>query len=148
MKKEKISIISLKRELGRLKRLVYHDSLTGLYNRKGFAEDALGYLKELKSEQARNRREFKINNFSVIFIDLNDFKKLNDKHGHPCGDKTIVAFAAFLKKSVRSFDIVCRWSGDEFVVGLVGAGPKQAANIAGKIKNLVAVKNWRLCGQN
>jgi len=121
------SITSLKKEISRLKRFVHHDQLTGLYNRLGFAENINDYLNELKGEHKKgnkNKRSFKIGNLSVVFADLNDLKEFNDKYGHACGDEAIKAFAKLLKKGVRGIDVVCRWSGDEFVVALVGADKK------------------------
>ena len=55
--------------------------------------------------------------FSVILLDLNEFKQINDSHGHPVGDE-VKQFASELKSAFRSTDVVARWGGDEFVVVL------------------------------
>ena len=151
MSKKVISVKILQKEVSRLKKLVHHDQLSGLYNRPGFAEDVEGYLKELKGEHkkgSKDRRSFKIRNLSIIFADLNDFKKLNDRYGHACGDEVIKAFARILKKGTRSIDVAGRWSGDEFVVALVGADKKDAQNTVDKIRKIISEKIWRLCGKN
>ena len=144
------SITSLKKEISRLKRFVHHDQLTGLYNRLGFAENINDYLNELKGEHKKgnkNKRSFKIGNLSVVFADLNDLKEFNDKYGHACGDEAIKAFAKLLKKGVRGIDVVCRWSGDEFVVALVGADKKDAQKIVEKINKMAVEKSWKIrCG--
>ncbi len=145
----KTSIVSLKKEISRLKKLVHHDELTRLYNRLGFAEKINDYLNELKGEHKKgnkNKRSFKIGNLSIVFADLNNLKKFNDEYGHVCGDEAIKAFAKLLKKGVRGIDIVCRWSGDEFVVALVGADKKDAQKIVEKINKMAAEKSWKIRG--
>ncbi len=144
------SIISLKKEISRLKKLVHHDQLTGLYNRLGFAEDVERYLKDLKGEhekRSKNKRSFKIGNLSVVFADLNDLKKFNDKYGHDCGDEAIKTFAKLLKNGIRSIDVISHWSGDEFVVALVGTGKKDAQKAVEKIKKMTVEKTWKIIGR-
>lgn len=66
--------------------------------------------------------------FSLMYIDLNDFKPINDQYGHEAGDTVLVNFAAFLKQHFnRGSDIIARLGGDEFVVLLSGVTPKQKA---------------------
>lgn len=92
-------------------RLAYqagHDSLTGLKNRAEFME----CLKAAFAEYQKNPRRC----FSLFFLDLNKFKAINDTFGHDIGDELLKAFAATLKESVRSEDIVSRLGGDEFTI--------------------------------
>src|SRR3989339_887336 len=141
VKNKNKEIQELEKEIKKLKKLVHHDQMTGLYNRIGFREDVIGYLKELEVAHrrgAKNRRSLRIGNLSMVFFDLNDLKKLNDKLGHVIGDKAIIAFAKALKRGVRNIDIPCRWSGDEFVVALIGVGRKDAEIIVEKIKQAVS----------
>ncbi len=147
MNGQKLSIKVLQKEIGRLKRLVHRDQLTGLYNRLGFAENINAILNELKGEHKKgnkNRRSFKIGNLSVVFADLNNLKKFNDEYGHACGDEAIKAFAKLLKEGVRSIDIVCRWSGDEFVLVLMGADKKAAQKAVEKIRRMAVEKSWNI----
>lgn len=100
------------------------DSLTGLYNRLFFNKH---YIKEWK---LAGRQKY---NLSVLLIDIDHFKKVNDEHGHTAGDACLKAFADCLKNNVqRSGDIVARYGGEEFIVLLLGADEatgKKRANI-------------------
>ncbi|WP_321494893.1 GGDEF domain-containing protein [uncultured Desulfobacter sp.] len=83
------------------------DGLTGLFNRRGF----LIVAKELFS-LAERRRE----NIAVFMIDIDHFKKINDRYGHPRGDTVLKGVAKSLKGSVRKSDVLCRYGGEEFVI--------------------------------
>lgn len=88
-------------------RLVDIDELTGLYNRR-FLE------RYIQSEIQRSKRYgFK---FSVMFLDLDDFKKINDTFGHHAGDSVLKAFAAVISRLSRTEDVVVRYGGEEFVI--------------------------------
>ncbi len=92
----------------RLERQALHDSLTGVYNRRYFD-------KALERELALARR----NNdspVSLVLIDIDRFKALNDSHGHQAGDAVLQALARYLSDNSRASDLVCRWGGEEFVV--------------------------------
>jgi len=86
-------------------RLACIDSLTGLQNRRG--------IETLLEARVRHGR-----GFSVVLLDLNAFKQINDSHGHAAGDDVLRQFAAELRAAFRSTDDVGRWGGDEFVVVL------------------------------
>src|SRR5437763_14611657 len=90
-----------------LRNLVIVDPLTGLYNRR-FAEQRLA------AEVARSER--KGHPLTVLTLDLNNFKQINDTHGHPAGDQVLLEFAARLNKVVRGADLAVRLGGDEFLV--------------------------------
>ncbi len=92
-----------------------HDSLTGLPNRRAFGE-------RLNQAMARARRNPQV--LAVLFIDLDGFKGVNDRHGHAAGDALLVEVAQRLLQCVRLTDCVCRLAGDEFTVILEGAGHK------------------------
>jgi diguanylate cyclase (GGDEF)-like protein len=87
--------------------LAYHDALTGLYNRVSFEE----YLKHALVVARRNQTVL-----SVLFIDLDRFKIINDTLGHDIGDEVLKAVASRLKSTLRESDFISRWGGDEFVV--------------------------------
>jgi diguanylate cyclase (GGDEF)-like protein len=92
------------------RRLALFDPLTGLYNRR-FAEE------RLRSEIARAER--KGLTMIVVLLDLNDFKKINDRYGHPAGDQVLKEFAKCLSSSTRGSDLAVRWGGDEFMLLLL-----------------------------
>jgi len=84
-----------------------HDPLTGLYNRRHMEES-------LEKEMRRAVRYGR--SVAVVILDLDHFKKFNDNHGHGAGDALLVKFAEFLQKSVRDYDVACRYGGEEFVL--------------------------------
>lgn len=90
-----------------LERLATTDPLTSLYNRRKTQQ-------LLKDEIERAKRYH--NPLSVIVIDIDHFKSINDLHGHARGDEVLVSFAQILLASVRSTDIVSRWGGEEFLI--------------------------------
>jgi diguanylate cyclase (GGDEF)-like protein len=83
------------------------DPLTGVFNRRYFAE-------ALDRETARAIREN--SPFSLIVLDVDFFKKVNDTYGHKCGDIVLQSLAKFLQENTRRSDIVCRFGGEEFVI--------------------------------
>ncbi|HEY8495714.1 MAG TPA: GGDEF domain-containing protein [Limnochordales bacterium] len=83
------------------------DSLTGLYNRRHFEN-------ELQREIARARRTGSV--FSVLILDVDDFKHINDRFGHKEGDRVLRRVADTLRRACRRTDVVARWGGEEFAV--------------------------------
>jgi diguanylate cyclase (GGDEF)-like protein len=103
------TLSQLHETISRLERVSDTDDLTGIYNRR--AGD-----KRLAEEVARAERD--LQTFQLAFFDINDFKRINDTHGHSAGDACISHIAALLQLNTRRGDWVARWGGDEFVVGL------------------------------
>ena len=99
-------ITDLKQLQEKLKHMADHDLLTGLPNRSLFLEHLDHTIKEAKRNSSM---------FAVVFIDLDDFKKINDTHGHEAGDTVLKKLARTLTKVTRENDIVARLGGDEFV---------------------------------
>lgn len=85
------------------------DMLTGLLNRRAFLEWAVRELR--RSERYRDP-------FSVVILDVDHFKHINDRHGHATGDAVLSFVGGMLPKAVRSCDVVARWGGEEFVLAL------------------------------
>ncbi len=121
-------IDSLRREIQTLKKLVYKDELTGVLNRRGVHEEFEGFFSEalFSKEHKELRKGVIINDFSIIYFDLDDFKSINDTFGHDEGDRVLKHFAQELKKSARTIDAVGRLGGEEFVMGLLGASEEEA----------------------
>ncbi len=90
-----------------LQHLVLHDQLTGLHNRAGFLAALDSVLADRKSSDG---------NLAVLFVDLDDFKAVNDSLGHAAGDELLLVVAQRLRASLRSSGVIARLSGDEFVV--------------------------------
>jgi len=103
---------ALKRELARLqvyRAMAYRDPLTGVWNRRYFEE-------RLNEELSRSQRAGSSRRFSVMVLDLNDFKATNDRYGHPVGDTVLKDVGEFLISHLRHHDVACRTGGDEFSV--------------------------------
>jgi len=103
---------ALKREVARLevyRAMAYRDPLTGLWNRRYFEE-------RLNEELSRSQRAESSRRFSVMVLDLDDFKATNDRHGHPVGDTVLKDVGDFLITHLRHHDVACRTGGDEFSV--------------------------------
>lgn len=104
--------------------LAHYDPLTGLPNRTLLAERSTQAIEVARQEQTP---------ISVIFLDLDHFKHVNDSLGHRVGDALLVQIAKRLRAVVREKDTVCRLGGDEFILLLPGANAKGAARVAGKL---------------
>jgi two-component system cell cycle response regulator len=104
------------------------DSLTGAYNREYFGE-------RLKSEVAYATRHQ--TELSLVILDLDHFKAVNDTHGHQGGDAVLVAAVAALSRTLRSEDVIARYGGEEFAVILRGIALAQATTVGERLRNLV-----------
>jgi diguanylate cyclase (GGDEF)-like protein len=100
------------------------DELTGLYNRRHFHE-------RMGAELARATRVDEP--VGLLLLDVDDFKAVNDGHGHPVGDRVLAAFAEVLRAEVRAADVVCRTGGEEFAVILPGTGDVEAVRAAHRL---------------
>ena len=115
------------------------DGLTELYNHRYFQEQI-----RMQVEQSKRYS----NNFSLIIIDIDFFKKFNDTFGHQSGDAVLRQVAQTLKKNVRATDIVCRYGGEEMSIILPNTTKDEAFATAQKICNKVAEKTFKLTGNN
>ena len=108
----------------KIHQLARYDSLTGLPNRALFRDQMDASVTNLRRRGP----------FAIHFIDLDEFKQVNDTLGHPCGDELLCAVAERLRNAVRSSDIVARFGGDEFVILQYPLGhPKEAAALAERL---------------
>lgn len=108
-----------------------HDALTGLYNRRYFERR----LREESAHAKRHKRPF-----SLIIVDLDHFKLINDTYGHEDGDRVLCHVAELLSGSLREDDVACRYGGEEFVI-LLRATPGPAARVvANRLRAAVSTK--------
>jgi two-component system cell cycle response regulator len=113
----------------RVKSMAIRDALTGLYN--------YGYFKEALYYEVEKSRRYKTP-LSLFFLDIDDFKRVNDTLGHLRGDKTMRQVAAILKQGIRQADLLCRYGGDEFVMLLTQTPPDQAMVLAERLRQSIA----------
>lgn len=105
------------------------DSLTGLRNRRSFLESA----EAIWSTAERNGRPL-----SLVIMDIDYFKRINDRYGHESGDRVLVDIAGLLPQSCRAGDILARWGGEEFVLLLPETDIEQACQLAERIRQSIA----------
>jgi diguanylate cyclase (GGDEF)-like protein len=128
---------ALRREVAKLqvfRSMAYRDPLTGLWNRRYFEE-------RLAEEQSRSQRAGAGRRFSVLVVDINDFKRINDDHGHPAGDALLKWAGEFLATHLRTHDVPCRTGGDEFAVILPDVSREDAVRLLARLREQLVVAN-------
>lgn len=111
-----------------MRALASYDSLTGLPSRHAFFDNANNYV-------SLARRESKT--FSVMIIDLDHFKSINDRYGHPAGDAVLKLFADVLNSVVRRSDITGRLGGEEFAIVLPSTNISEALEFSGRLHHAI-----------
>ena len=120
------------RLLSALRSLSLIDDLTGLYNRRGFADLGEQYLK-LARRATRG--------VTIVFLDLDRFKTINDSLGHHVGDRALIKVAEILRATFRRSDIIARLGGDEFAVLALEASGESAEVLIDRLRERVAEFN-------
>jgi len=139
-------ITELETEIKALEKDLIHDGLTGLKTRAFFEEETKIYLEMVSNMGAGKRRQwFGFKNLSILFIDIDHFKSVNDTYGHDMGDIVLKEVAQTIQGSLREGDTAARWGGEEMVVSLLGAtevdASGKAEEILTKIRNLSFAQN-------
>jgi diguanylate cyclase (GGDEF)-like protein/PAS domain S-box-containing protein len=116
------------RRLGELEAIAFTDPLTGVANRRCFENHLARAVEDARIAESP---------LSVILVDVNDFKPVNDTFGHAAGDAVLITVARTLRESVRRSDLVARWGGDEFAIVLPGAPQSIAHDACKRIQALV-----------
>ncbi len=122
----------------RARELAFVDDLTGLFNQRYLAM-------ALDREISLSRRQE--NPFSVLFLDIDHFKDVNDKFGHIIGSKILGQLGQLLKTNIRGNDVGIRYGGDEYLLLLIGANSLNANVAAERIRNLIAKKDFIVDGR-
>ena len=134
LERERTQLVESER---RYKNLSLTDGLTGLYSRRYFDE-------KLKTEVALAGR---INRpLALVVMDIDDFKSVNDTHGHPVGDKVLLALGDIIRASIRKEDIACRYGGEEFGLILPATDRADAEGVAERIRNRFAEQRFKTDG--
>lgn len=118
----------LKKNNERLFELATRDTLTNIYNRTYFMD---AYKRKM-AEALRTKESF-----SLLLLDIDHFKNINDEYGHLKGDYVLKETAALLSQNLRKSDVLCRWGGEEFLVLLNSADINKAAIVAQNMRTLV-----------
>ncbi len=119
----------LEKKTKRYEKMASTDQLTGLYNRYKFTEL---FNSEYHTMEQRD------NNMSIMMIDIDFFKSVNDKYGHNVGDKVLLQTSNILLKHFRNVDVISRWGGEEFVVLLPTASLENSEKLANKIRENIS----------
>jgi diguanylate cyclase (GGDEF)-like protein len=120
-----------------LLRLSNTDSLTGIFNRAKFDEEFKKWTDYCNTYE---------NDISLVFFDIDNFKRVNDNYGHMAGDKVLKDIALSIQSKIRSTDIFARWGGEEFVILLPNTGNDQAAEMAERMRIAIEKITCSECG--
>jgi len=130
---------TLRRTLARLlafRAMAYRDPLTGLRNRR--------YFDERLAEEVERAHRNAGGGPSVIAVDINSFKQINDQEGHRAGDEALRWVASFLEAATRSYDICCRTGGDEFMAILPGTAEDGCTRLIQRLRDKLGRANRKL----
>ncbi len=130
--------IQRKRLEAELERRASHDHLTGLFNRETFEQ--MIHAEILRTERYGTR-------FSMIMLDIDHFKPINDRYGHAIGDEVLIRFARTVKEQTRATDTLSRWGGEEFMLLLPETDIEGAAQLAEETRQRVAKVDFPEVGQ-
>jgi diguanylate cyclase (GGDEF)-like protein len=114
----------LRIEQEKLRRLATIDELTGVLNRRGL-------------EQSLDDFEDAAQGMTLVILDIDHFKRVNDRHGHDCGDEVLRRIAAVVAGNLRASDVFGRWGGEEFLIACQGTRIRDAARLAEKLRERV-----------
>lgn len=119
--------------IGEAERLSQTDDLTKLHNAR--------YLRQFLLNEIRRARRYG-SSVAALFLDLDDFKRVNDAHGHLVGSHVLMEMAAVILSSIRDTDAVARYGGDEFVIVLPDTQIELAGTVAGRIREKIALHDF------
>lgn len=131
-------LLKLAKAIEQIEKNIQTDFLTGLHNRS-FCEEAIkkqsgGFKRFLEAQKRGEEGEMST---SLIILDIDNFKKINDTYGHPRGDEVLKQLAQILEESVRSLDICCRYGGEEFTIILPDTTLEEAKKLAERIREKI-----------
>lgn len=133
--KTSLSILIESKKRDQMRLLSLTDEVTGLYNQRKLLEDLDLYIA---------RYELEKQSFSLLFVDIDYFKNVNDKYGHVVGSQLLIDMAGILKQQLRSSDLVYRYGGDEFIVLLPRNSVEETKKIALRISDAVKGAEFKI----
>ncbi len=123
----------LKKALTKMERLAITDKLTSIYNRRKFDEIIENEIKRA----ARYRTPL-----SLLLMDVDRFKRINDTYGHHMGDQVLRQVVRMIKENIRSSDVIARWGGDEIIILTPGIDLQNATLLAEKLRSLMEARSF------
>lgn len=127
----KTELVNMVRSLDLASRI---DGMTGLANRRDIME-------KIDREATRSQRHQR--SFTILLINVDDFKKINDQHGYNAGDDVLVEIARVLRSCVRNEDICARWGGEEFLILLPETGTETSLPVANKVLESMSMTEFK-----
>ena len=118
--------------------LAVTDALTGLHNRR-YMETHLAALAEQAGAAGRP--------LSLVLVDIDNFKSINDTYGHEAGDSVLRQFAARFRRNTRSIDLACRIGGEEFVIVMPDSGLERACQVGERLRECIAAEPFQVGGE-
>ena len=126
--KTSLSILTESKKVDKIRLLSLTDEVTGLYNQRKLVEDLEHYIARYPHDKQT---------FSLLFVDIDYFKNVNDQFGHVVGSQILIDMAAVLRTELRSSDLIYRYGGDEFIVLLPKSNVEESKRIAVRISDAV-----------
>jgi diguanylate cyclase (GGDEF)-like protein len=123
----------LRRETAQFQGMARLDPLTGALNRYGLRDEL---------SKAAERGDLQLFPLSLVFVDIDHFKKINDAHGHDVGDQVIKTISDVLQSAVQRDDICARWGGEEFLLIFPGTSSSDARAIAERLRRAISAQIW------
>ena len=136
--KTSVSILLDSKKREQIRMLSLTDEVTGLYNQRKLIEDLELFIGRYEHERA---------GFSLLFVDIDYFKNVNDQFGHVVGSQLLLDMAGIIKEQLRSSDLVYRYGGDEFIVLLPKTGLEESKKIALRISSSVKSTEFKVEGE-
>jgi diguanylate cyclase (GGDEF)-like protein len=111
----------------------FTDPLTGIYNRR--------FMEQRLTEELSKARRYNFQ-LSILLLDLDYFKRVNDEHGHQAGDQLLIEFSAMVNAQLRDSDILARYGGEEFLIIAPNTGPAEAALLAERLRARIEAQGF------
>lgn len=139
-------ITRLEQQIQELEVQLTTDTFMNILNRQGLMERLEVLAQEVRSQHAHpgKRKNVIIRSLTLLFVDVDHFKKVNDTYGHDAGDIVLSQLGALIRTEVRSLDVVGRYGGEEIVVGLAGANVEDAVRVGEKLREGIAAHRFDL----
>ncbi|GKW13000.1 hypothetical protein PEC301899_32820 [Pectobacterium carotovorum subsp. carotovorum] len=118
-----------RKNIKRIELISNHDALTGMLNRRSLNQHMMNTINSMRDGENKM--------MSLLVLDIDHFKKVNDTYGHAVGDNVIREFSAALKQHTRPQDLLCRWGGEEFLIIIQGLSENDCLDIAERIRSII-----------